>query len=235
MTSPTFFRSVIFVSLWLAAALIVHAQQTFDLVIAGGRLIDPDSGLDAIRHIGIRGDRIAEISEVPLSGRDTIDARGLVVAPGFIDIHRHAVGDVSYGFAARDGVTSAFELEIGTANVDAWYRMLGPARLINFGVGAGHIGARMEVLGADGGVAVGIGTAYTPGAAVEEIAAVLDVAARHRAFTFAHLGGNPTAATSALSVARQRGVPLHVAHLNSTAGPRIGEWLDAIKGARQQI
>jgi len=50
-------------------------------------------------------------------------------------------------YAARDGVTSAFELEIGTPDVDAWYRMLGPSRLINFGVGAGQIGARMQVLG----------------------------------------------------------------------------------------
>ena len=141
--------------------------------------------------------------------------------------------------------------------------MIGPARLINFGVGAGHIGARMEVLGdkgfllptgpgrgpatpaqiadiiaivnkglTDGGVAVGIGTAYTPGASVEEIASVLDIAARHRTFTFAHLGGGSTAVTSALSLARQRGVPLHIAHINSTAGSRIGDWLDAIKGAR---
>jgi dihydroorotase len=253
------------VSLFLAATLVVDAQQAFDLVIAGGRVIDPESRLDAVRHIGIRGDRIAAISESPLLGRDTIDARGLVVSPGFIDLHRHAVGDISYGYAVRDGVTSAFELEIGTADVDAWYRMLGPARLINFGVGAGHIGARMEVLGDkgfllptgpgrgpatpaqiaeitaivnrgldDGGLAVGIGTPYTPGAAVEEIAAVLDIAGRHGAFTFAHLGGSPTAATSALSLARQRGVPLHIAHLNSTAGSRIGEWLTAIKGARQQ-
>ena len=264
MTSPILLRSLTFVSWWLAATLLVQAQPLFDLVIAGGRVIDPESRLDAIRHIGIHGDRIAEISEAALLGRDTIDARGLVVSPGFIDLHRHGHGDISYGYAARDGVTTAFELEIGTADVDAWYRMVGPARLINFGVGAGHIGARMQVLGdtgfllptgagrgpatpaqiaeiaaivnkglADGGVALGIGTAYTPGASVDEITAVLDIAGRHRAVTFAHLGGAPTAATSALSLARQRGVPLHVAHVNSTGGFRIGEWLDAIKDARQ--
>ena len=130
--------------------MTVFAQQPFDLVIAGGRVIDPESGLDAIRHVGIRGDRIAEVSAAPLPGRETIDARGLVVAPGFIDVHRHAVGDISYQYAARDGVTSAFELEIGTADVEAWYRMLGPSRLINFGVGAVHIGARMQVLGDKG-------------------------------------------------------------------------------------
>ena len=78
------------VTLWTGAVLLVTAQQPYDLVIAGGRVIDPESGLDAIRHIGIRGDRIAEISAAALAGREIIDAGGLVVAPGFIDIHRHA-------------------------------------------------------------------------------------------------------------------------------------------------
>jgi N-acyl-D-aspartate/D-glutamate deacylase len=126
--------------------------SAFDLVIANGRVIDPESGLDAVRHVGIRGDRIVALSEQPLptQGADVIDARELVVSPGFVDLHRHAVGDNAYRFAVRDGVTSAFELEIGAPDVAAWYRMMGPARLINFGVSAGHIGARIQVLGDKG-------------------------------------------------------------------------------------
>lgn len=125
-------------------------DRPLDLVIDGGRVIDPESGLDAVRHLGIRDDRIVAVSTTPLQGRETLDAAGLVVTPGFIDLHRHAHGDQSYRYAARDGVTSAFEIEIGAQDVDAWYRGLGPARLINFGVGAGHIGARMQVLGDKG-------------------------------------------------------------------------------------
>ena len=266
MTPPIVLRSLTFVSLCLAATLTVTAQQPpYDLVIAGGRVIDPESGLDAIRHIGIRGDRIAEISAATLAGRDIIDAGGLVVAPGFIDIHRHAQGNISYGYAARDGVTSVFELEIGTADVEAWYRMLGPSRLINFGVGAGHIGARMQVLGdkgfllptgpgrgaatpaqvseiaaivekglEEGGVAVGIGTFYTPGASIEEITSMFSVAARHGAFIHTHLGGGAAGAKSALSLSARLGVPVHIAHVNSTAGSAIREWLDAIREARRQ-
>jgi dihydroorotase len=146
-------------------------DQTFDLVIANGRVIDPESGLDGVRHLGIRGDRIAAVSAQPLEGLDTIDARGLVVAPGFIDLHRHGHGDNSYRYAARDGVTSAFELEIGTTDVDAWYRMMGPARLINFGVGAGHIGARMQVMG-DRGFLLPTGPARDA-AAPEQVAQII--------------------------------------------------------------
>jgi len=258
-------RSLSLAALYLGAAVTLMAQQPYDLVIAGGRVIDPESGLDAIRHIGIRGDRIAEISATPLSGSDSIDASGLVVSPGFIDLHRHAVGNTSFQYAARDGVTSTFELEIGTADVDAWYRMLGPSRLINFGVGAGHIGARMEVLGdkgfllptgpgrgpatpeqvsrivaivenglAAGGVAAGIGTAYTPGAGNEELAAVIAVAGRHRAFVHAHLGGGVTRLKTAIDVASRFQTPLHIAHVNSTAGSDVRAWLDVITSARQQ-
>ena len=258
-------RSFASASVLLLATITLTAQQPFDLVISGGRVIDPESGLDAVRHIGIRGDRIAEISATPLAGRDTLDARGLVVSPGFIDIHRHATGDTSYRYAARDGVTSIFELEIGTPDVEAWYRMMGPARLVNFGVGAGHIGARMHVLGdkgfmlptgpgrgpatpeqvaaitamveqglADGGVAAGIGTAYTPGASADEVAAVAAAAKRHGAFVLAHLGGGVESVRSAVGLAEKSGVPLHIAHVNSTAGRDIQAWLDVIRDARKR-
>jgi N-acyl-D-aspartate/D-glutamate deacylase len=258
-------RSFCLVAICLGAAVTLTAQQTYDLVIAGGRVIDPESGLDGIRHIGIRGDRIAEISAAPLTGKDMIEAGGLVVSPGFIDIHRHAVGNTSYQYAARDGVTSAFELEIGTADVDAWYRMLGPSRLINFGVGAGHIGARMEVLGDKGfllptgpgrgpatpaqvsqilaiverglqagGVGVGIGTSYTPGAAADELAAIVELAGRHGAFVHAHLGSGLPRLNAAIDAASKFKTPLHIAHVNSTAGSDIRAWLDTIAAARKR-
>src|ERR1700752_4847765 len=82
---------------------LLHAQ-TFDLVIAGGRVIDPESGLDGVRHIGISGSSIAAISAAPLTGRTTIDAAGLVVSPGFIDVHAHGQTPETHRYQARDGV-----------------------------------------------------------------------------------------------------------------------------------
>src|SRR5579883_699143 len=141
------FRPVIL--LGLAVALACHAQR-FDLVISNGHVMDPESGLDAVRNIGITAGRIRMISARALSGRQTIDARGLVVAPGFIDIHSHGQDDENYRFKARDGVTTALEMEVGVWPVDAWYRAREGKALINFGATSGHIPARMAVMH-DGG------------------------------------------------------------------------------------
>ena len=115
-------------------------------MILGGRVMDPETGLDAVRHIGIQDGRIAVISRRKIEARDTVDARGLVVAPGFIDVHAHGQTPETYRFEALDGVTTALELELGTENVAAWYRERSAGELINYGVSIGHIRVRMAVM-----------------------------------------------------------------------------------------
>ena len=92
----------------------------YDLVIANGRVMDPESGLDGVRNIGITEGKIEAISEVSLDGEEEIDATGLVVAPGFIDLHAHGQDPLSRSFQAADGVTTALELEIGVLPVSDW-------------------------------------------------------------------------------------------------------------------
>ncbi len=123
------------------------AGQAYELVIAGGRVMDPETGLDAVRDIGVTGGKIRAVSQRPLVGAAIIDARGLVVAPGFIDLHAHGQDAANYAMRAADGVTTALELEVGTANVDAWYAARAGKALINHGVSVGHIHVRMAVLG----------------------------------------------------------------------------------------
>jgi N-acyl-D-aspartate/D-glutamate deacylase len=122
------------------------SQAAYDLVILNGRVIDPESKTDAIRNLGISNGVIRAITSNKLQGRTVIDARGLVVAPGFIDLHQHGQDEENYRFKAMDGVTTALELEVGTGDVDAWYTQRERKSLINYGVSAGHLAARMAAM-----------------------------------------------------------------------------------------
>ena len=123
-----------------------NGTETYDVVIANGRVMDPESGLDAARNVGIAGGKIRAISAEPLQGKKTIDATDLTIAPGFIDLHQHGQEPRNYQFKARDGVTTALELEVGTDDIDKWYVQREGKTLINFGVGIGHIPVRMKVM-----------------------------------------------------------------------------------------
>ena len=101
-----------------------------------GRVLDPETGLDQVSNVGILGGRITRVSTEPLTGTRTIDARGLVVAPGFIDLHQHGQDEASGVLKAFDGVTSALEMEIGSPDVKAFltrktgHSIIGPPRAI---------------------------------------------------------------------------------------------------------
>lgn len=127
--------------------------KDFDVVILNGRVIDSESNLDAITNIGIKEGSVQLITVKDIKGRTSIDARGLVVAPGFIDIHSHGQDPENYKYKIMDGVTTALELEMGTADVDKWYEEREGKSLINHGVSAGHIPLRMKLMNDPGGFA----------------------------------------------------------------------------------
>ena len=123
------------------------AAQSYDVVLSGGRVMDPESGLDAARNVGITGDRIVRISTEPLMGKRVIDAKGLVVAPGFIDVHQHAQDNNSGRLKALDGVTTGLEMEIGVPDVASFLRRKKDRSLINYGTTASHGAARSLAFG----------------------------------------------------------------------------------------
>jgi hypothetical protein len=123
-----------------------HGTPLYDVVILNGHVMDPESGLDAVRSIGISGGAIRAISERALQGRETLDARSMVVAPGFIDLHQHAQDPAGYRVEVLDGTTTALELEGGTLDVDGWYDTRIGKSIINHGVGVGHDQVRMLVM-----------------------------------------------------------------------------------------
>lgn len=259
--------------LWAAVMICAGAgwAQDFDLVIANGRVMDPASGLDAPRHVGIRAGKIAAVSETPLRGRETIDAKGLVVAPGFIDLHSHGQTPENYRFKARDGVTTALEMEVGVSPVTEWYRAREGKALINFGATAGELPARMAVMHDTGGLlprdkaverpstgkereqiraliargldegalGIGMGVAYEPLAARDEVFQVFRLAASRQATIFIHMrNGGPVepgvvdALQEVIADAAASGASAHVVHITSMGLRETPLCLEMIAGAR---
>ncbi|MBT5220775.1 MAG: amidohydrolase family protein [Woeseia sp.] len=126
------------VCLVTAAAPFVIAQESYDIVIVNGRVMDPETGLDAIRNVGIRGEAIVAITEGPITGDVVVDATGLVVSPGFIDLHAHGQSARANEFQAMDGVTTALELESGVPDLAQFIAMRSNDAVINFGASIAH-------------------------------------------------------------------------------------------------
>lgn len=249
----------------------VALAQNYDLVIQNGRVLDPESGLDAVRHLGIQGGVIRAVSERPLRGARVLDAKGLVVSPGFIDLHWHGRDPGYYHYPAMQGVTSALELEIGTADVAGWHARREGKSLIHYGVAAGHPPIRMALMKdpgdflpsgdaanraataeeiselrlrlerelKQGAVGVGFGIAYTQAATYREIYEMFRIAARFDAVCHVHIRGGGALGREAglsevLAAAVATGAPLHVVHINSSAGPAIDSLLEIIGEARKR-
>jgi N-acyl-D-glutamate deacylase len=131
-------------ALGLLAALGWGAALANDVVIQNGRVIDPETGLDAIRNVAVEDGRIVAISESPLHGDTVIDATGHVVAPGFIDLHAHGQNIGDYRMQAMQGVTTMLELESGVLPISEWYDAQGKKNLpINYGAAAAWTYARI--------------------------------------------------------------------------------------------
>lgn len=245
------------------------AQSQYDLVLHNGRVIDPETSLDAVRDVGIRNGQIVAISEQPLSGKRIIDATGLVVAPGFIDLHQHDLLPDGMRLKAMDGVTTALELEIGPPDVRKFLDERQSKSLINFGTTASHPWARAYAFdvqpksgelipssGDDtnkpataeqvqrmqqrlreqidaGGLGVGMGIQYTPGASRSEIIEMFRVAAERDMPVFVHMRGDRVESVSeVIAAAAVTGAPLHIVHINSSCLREAPECLRMVAGAR---
>lgn len=186
-------------------------NDDYEMVILNGRVIDPETNLDAIRHIGIDAGRVAAISKKELRGKRTIDAKGLVVAPGFIDPISHGQDLENDRVQLLDGVTCKLQMENGVSDVDAWYKEQAGNRMIHYGAGTSHTRARVEILGDKGseeavateaqvaamkafvdkglkrgGLGVGFGLEYQPGSTRWEVLEMFRVAGKYRASCHVH-------------------------------------------------
>ncbi|MFY9949918.1 MAG: amidohydrolase family protein [Candidatus Sulfotelmatobacter sp.] len=269
-------RKALFYFFFLVFLATIAVAQQYDLVLEGGRVMDPETGLDAVRNVGIRGGKIVRITSEPLSGRSMVHAGGLVVAPGFIDLHQHGQDLASERVKALDGVTTALELEIGAPDVAEFLKAKEGHSLIHYGTSASHVAARALVFGAPlpagtilpksgpatdlpatpeqieaikqrlraeldaGGLAIGMGIQYTPGATRLEVIDMFRLAAERRVPVYTHMrsagrvepGSAIESVSEVIGAAAITGASLHIVHINSTCLRDSLECLSMVAGAR---
>jgi len=276
-------RKALLLVLLLASATL-FAQQ-YDLVLEGGRVIDPETSLDAVRNVGILNGKIVKVSGEKLAGKRVINASGLVVAPGFIDLHQHGQELESQRVKAFDGVTTALEMEIGVPDVAAFLKSKEGHSLIHYGTTASHVAARALVFGAPlqpevikpgvgipeilpksgpatnnvatpeqikkiearlneeidaGGLGIGMGIQYTPGATRLEVIDMFRLAAERKLPVYTHMrsfghtepGSDIESVEEVIGAAAISGASLHIVHINSTCLLDTPECLSLIEGAR---
>jgi len=192
------------------------AQAPYDLVLANGRVMDPATGLDATRSIGISAGKIAVVSESVPDGKEIIDVSGLVVAPGFIDFHAHGQDNLANRYQAHDGVTTALDLEGGRFPVAEYYDSRHGKALLNYGVAVSHHAIRKSLWPvkeygeawayqeasnedvnnmlakfaqglAEGGIGAGLALEYTPGVGYDEVYRIFRFMAANRAPVTVHV------------------------------------------------
>lgn len=173
-----FSSGIVRVALAAGMLLVVACGQnlpSYDVAINGGRVINPETQLDAVRSVGIRDGKIAAISETPLDAENVVDARGLVVSPGFINLHSHSVATAGYRLELLDGVTTVLELEAGSFPIARFGQHLGDKPLTHFGASVGHAWIRMQVVDPEALAAVAAtgkidmsGSAFTQAATPEQ-------------------------------------------------------------------
>jgi dihydroorotase len=119
-------NKAILITLFLLSLTGIGQAQTYDIIIKGGHVIDPKNNINAIMDVAINGDKIAQVSKniTASAGNQVIDATGLFVTPGIIDIHGHVFAGTSQEGGLSDGFSSlppdGFTFRVGvTTIVDA--------------------------------------------------------------------------------------------------------------------
>jgi len=131
----------------LALAIATPAMAAdYDVVINNGRVMDPETNFDGVRNVGIKDGKIVAITKDAIKGKETIDAKGHVVAPGFIEGHQHATDPFSRKVNLRDGLTTQMDFEAGAGDIAKWYADAEGKTQANYGMVVLSTLARLSVL-----------------------------------------------------------------------------------------
>ena len=222
----------------LVAVIPTVTRAQFELVIANGRVVDPESSLDGLRHVGIDGGSIVAVSTSALEGQTVIDAAGQIVAPGFIDIHSHTPSQLGGYLQVLDGVTTQLDLEAGAFPVGFYGEHFKGGSSINYGASVAHFAIRIKVIEGrsqpylfTGFSAMAPGAAFVQPATAEQIAQMRVLL--HEGLDQGGLGIGllldymtqaiePSELSMVFEVAAERGVPVIVHVRRGVAGDPAG-------------
>ncbi|MGB5459614.1 MAG: hypothetical protein WBM85_06620, partial [Eudoraea sp.] len=127
-------------------------SKQYDIVLKNGRVIDPETYFDRVCNVGITDGKVVSISEDLLSGKEEKDVTGMIVSPGFIDLHAHGQNITSNRVQAFDGLTTTLELEAGILPIGEFYdNCAKEGRPLNYGAAAGWAWARLESMNPEKG------------------------------------------------------------------------------------
>jgi dihydroorotase/N-acyl-D-amino-acid deacylase len=214
--------------LFVFAAALVAAAQQYDVLITGARVVDGAGGPWFTADVAVSGDSIAAVGRLRgASARVVIDGRGLAVAPGFIDIHTHASGNIFTVPTAenyiRQGVTTLMEGNDGASPLPLGSfldKVAGAHPGVNFGMFVGQGSLRTKVIGLE-----------NRNATEEEIARMQEMAReamRQGAFGLStglyYVPGNFTPTEEVIAIARVVGEMggIHISHMRNE-GPQVLE------------
>lgn len=190
----------------------VEAEKAeYDIVIANGTVIDPETGTHGVMNVGIKGGRIAVLSEKTLPAGRTIDAKGKYVVPGFIDIQSYGPAYHMSLYKVADGVTTSLTLHGGTVDFKKWAQdKVAEGQMVNYGSAVSHqfmrwavgisdrykeatpaqvknmVGLARKAL-TEGALGVSFSLEYTPGATTSEIRPLFELASEFAVPCFMHL------------------------------------------------
>ena len=221
-------------------------DHLYELVIANGRVMDPGSRFDRVANVGIDRGTIVAVKQAPLKGGRTIDAKGKVVAPGFVDILSYEPDDLGATYKIGDGVTTNLAMHGINARASTFFGQYTDKSLVNFGgafdnpwhrasiygIQPGHaatetqigqLADELEQQLHEGWIGVDFEPEYTPGIEFAEMKALADVAAKYDVPCTFHgrysaYGMNQQTLDEIIRVAQETGAAVHVEHIISTGG-----------------
>ncbi|WP_102225661.1 amidohydrolase family protein [Acidimangrovimonas sediminis] len=260
--------------------------MNYDLLIRNGRVIDPETGFDEVCDLAVSGGTIAAVGTDLGPAEREIDATGLVVSPGFIDLHAHGQSVAADRMQAFDGVTTTLELEVGVLPVGQWYDAQAKAgRPLNYGTAAAWAFARRAAFGGftpdgsvnplnhmgssndlrwttdtaspeqlsdllsltresleDGAIGIGLPNGYLPGAGMQELTKICDLAEEFGRPTYTHIAymsnvdphSSVDSYVKLIGLAGATGAHMHICHLNSTSLLDIDRAVEVIAKAQAQ-